>query len=140
MTLNEFQALLERHGGTQANWPTADRLSALQLMIQSEEARQLAFDAQQLDRLIDQAAVPPPDAAWSSSLAQRILVDLPPQPKARPRFAARWWPKLEIPLLYAGCAALGILLNIAFIDIRAETSFRPLMGQRDFISLLPSVL
>lgn len=49
LSLEAFQHLLDRHGGTLARWPETDAQAAHALLAKSPEARALLADAQLLD-------------------------------------------------------------------------------------------
>lgn len=52
MTLDQFTALLDRHGGRQDQWPAAERAAAERLLAVSPEAAAALAEAQRIERFM----------------------------------------------------------------------------------------
>ena len=104
MTLDRFAALVDAYGASPARWPEGERAAAVELMQASAEARRLAEEADQLDRLLDT----PQTAPVTRALQDRILAALAgdaPAPRGSRITLGRWLP--------AGAVACSLLLGLA---------------------------
>jgi hypothetical protein len=84
MTLTQFEALLDRHGGDLSKWPSAERDDAAELLRIDAAAQTLLTQHQQLAALLD--AVPRISA---SPHLRRAIAEVPLQTQAAPSVLAR---------------------------------------------------
>lgn len=91
MTIERFSQLLDAYGGDAKRWPTEERATALQLLEQSNEARQLQQSALTLDNLLDSV----PISSSSTMLRKRILAKIHPM-TSQTQDAWQWLVQLMI--------------------------------------------
>ena len=108
--MQRFEALLDRHGAEQADWPTALREQALTLLDSSEDARRLYDEARLLDDTLDTILVETPQPL---GLKTRILANTPGRDPWLDWFTVRMWRPVVL-----GCLplAVGFAVGANFAD------------------------
>lgn len=108
--LQRFEALLDRHGAEQADWPAALREQALKLLESSEEARRLYDEARLLDDTLDAILV---EAPQPLGLKTRVLGNTPRRDPWLDWFTVRMWRPVVL-----GCLplAVGFAVGANFAD------------------------
>ncbi len=104
-----LRRLLEAYGAEPARWPAAEREAALALLGRSVEAAALRSEAAELDRLLDEAALP----QASPELMAEVLADASLSPWRR--WAVALWPFGPIwkpASALAMAATLGIVVGL----------------------------
>jgi hypothetical protein len=75
MTEEEFEALIDRHGGDPSRWPAAERAAAEQRLAESSKARATLAAMREVEHLLDatRAAAPDPGRilAQATAMLQR---------------------------------------------------------------------
>ena len=116
-SLQRFAEVLEAYGANAQHWPQNERFLLLELIAQSEEAREMLDQAQQLDQLLDQYII----AEADDKLLQRVL-DTIPAPSLFDQILKWLWPEqksliwkpalaVSLPLVF------GILLGSMWIPL-----------------------
>lgn len=80
MSEDEFEAMLDRHGGEVAAWPAARRQAAATLLAGSAAARVLLAETAALERML-RADIPAEDSVAAKRMAARAML----APQASPR-------------------------------------------------------
>ena len=108
--VQRFEALLDRHGAEQADWPTALREQALTLLDSSDDARRLYDEACLLDDTLDAIFV---DAPQPLGLRTRVLANTPRRDPWLDWFTVRIWRPVVL-----GCLplAVGFAVGANFAD------------------------
>ena len=86
--LAAFEAILDRHGGDEARWPSALRERAEGLLASSPEAQAALRDAKQLDATLAEALAAPSPAM---GLGTRIVANAQPRDAWLDWLASRLW-------------------------------------------------
>ena len=86
--IQQFEALLDRHGAEPTDWPAALRERALALVDSSTDAQRLFEDAQLLDRTLDAVL---DDVPRPLGLKTRILANAQPRDPWLDWFTIRIW-------------------------------------------------
>ncbi|MDA0978412.1 MAG: hypothetical protein O3B72_07640, partial [Proteobacteria bacterium] len=79
MEPDRFKVIIETYGSRESGWPDNEREAARQLIAESDEAHQLLASAQQLDRLLDNAAPPVIDTGAITRRIMRQVGQVSPQ-------------------------------------------------------------
>lgn len=98
--LAAFEAMLDRHGGDEARWPSALREQAERLLASSPEAQTVLRDAKQLDAALAEALAAPSPAL---GLGTRIVANAQPRDAWLDWLASRLWRPVSL-----ACAPLLI--------------------------------
>lgn len=98
--LAEFEAVLDRHGGDEARWPSEVREQAKGLLASSPEARAILEDAKQLDAALAVTLAAPSPAM---GLHTRIVANAQPRDAWLDWLASRLWRPVSL-----ACAPLLI--------------------------------
>ena len=120
-----FEALLDRHGAEQADWPAALRQQALKLLESSDDAKRLYDDARLLDDTLDTILV---EAPRPLGLKTRILANTPRRDPWLDWFTVRIWRPVVL-----GCLplALGFAVGANFADDAADLEDQVLIAFAD---------
>ncbi|RTL69968.1 MAG: hypothetical protein EKK41_13205 [Hyphomicrobiales bacterium] len=127
MKLEDFEALLDGHGGDRTRWPLDQRAAANRLLAQDADARRLLAEAQALDSLLDRRPAAGTDL---DALAARIVATAQRSPRlaasapgaalaAKPSVPLRRRGPFEMDsvgigaLLTAASLVLGILIGLS---------------------------
>ena len=119
--LAAFEAMLDRHGGDQARWPSELRERAEGLLASSPEAQAVLRDAKQLDAALAEAlAVPSP----AMGLRARIVANAQPRDVWLDWLTSRLWRPVSLacaPLL-VGFAAGAFTMLEGGVDLLEESA------------------
>lgn len=110
MDIEEFEDLLDRHGEDLTRWPADKQRPALQLLAQSEEAKELLQESEELRNLIGRRPTTAPSGLSDRIVAQALAQGAQAQPQSR-SWALSWWPQPRAFFL-ALCFAAGILAGV----------------------------
>lgn len=120
-----FEALLDRHGAEQADWPAALRQQALKLLESSDDAKRLYDDARLLDDTLDTILVQAPRPL---GLKTRILANTPRRDPWLDWFTVRIWRPVVL-----GCLplAVGFAVGANFADDATDLEDQVLIAFAD---------
>ena len=110
MTLDVFEACLDRHGAFLERWPTAAAAQAERLLATSEEARAQLVEARAIAALLNDAL--PAVTLTTGAVRSRVLADVE-RDRARPR-ALQWFAQGPRILRPIAVAALLIPLCLGY--------------------------
>jgi hypothetical protein len=122
MTLEEFEAALDLHGASIADWPPSEREAAAAVLASSVEARAMLAAAEEVATLLASTRI------GSTTGLDRIVAVATAQPQQRPPR-----PALRLPRgawRYAACVAValtGFALGVAD-GLREATAFEPIIN------------
>lgn len=119
--LAEFEAVLDRHGGDQARWPSELREQAEGLLESSPAARAALEDAKQLDAALAEALAAPSPAM---GLRARIVANAQPRDAWLDWLASRLWRPVSLacaPLL-VGFATGAFTMLESGVDLLEESA------------------
>lgn len=119
--LAEFEAVLDRHGGDEARWPSAVREQAKGLLAASPAARAVLEDAKQLDVALAVALAAPSPAM---GLGARIVANAQPRDAWVDWLASRLWRPVSLacaPLL-VGFAAGAFTMLESGVELLEESA------------------
>ncbi|UAL09537.1 hypothetical protein [Caulobacter segnis] len=106
MSIGRFEALAESYGGEIARWPEGEREAARALLAaHAERLSPVLAAAAQLDRLLDLAPAPAPDAALLGR-----LIAAAPRPTGQAR---RWIAGVGAALGLSAAALAGVAVGVA---------------------------
>ncbi|WP_421759005.1 hypothetical protein [Devosia sp.] len=80
LTLEEFEAALDRDGADLGKWPAQQQVAAMALMAQSAEARQLFESARQVEELLASASGIKAPRGLADRIANFVLRKPPNKP------------------------------------------------------------
>ena len=123
--VQRFEALLDRHGAEQADWPTALREQALKLLASSDDAKRLYDEARLLDGTLDTILV---EAPRPLGLKTRILANTPRRDPWLDWFTVRIW---RLVVLSCLPLALGFAVGANFADDATDLEDQVLIAFAD---------
>ncbi len=132
--LAEFRKLLDRHGSRPEDWPAEKREELQRLCAEDPQARNLLAEAEALDALMRETAVPPAAPDLTARLLQRAVSATqnagapapPPQAANDNRQVMRW--------LAAGWLAASLLIGI-WLGLSGRIVMPPpLTGEADVVA------
>jgi len=141
MTLEEFEAALDLHGASVADWPDAERSGAATVLAQSAEARAILAAAEEVATLLATTRATWPAAArpghargptghgtGDGTGTDRIMAIATAMPQQRPAAAGLRLPRAG--WRYAACVAVAVIgFALGVTDgLRQAVPFSPIMA------------
>lgn len=116
MTMDDFEAMLARHGADAHDWPLEARAAATALLRTSAEARTLLEDARAVDRLLRDLPAPKAPARLKGDILARVnaeIVDRAAGPARSRGFWRRFWPQM---VGFAVASLLGVMVGVRTVS------------------------
>ena len=130
LSLDRFRAIVDSYGASPDRWPEAERVGALALMGESEEAREMRDAAARLDGVLRQLTPPAPSRVLLESLRQRWLQGTAPREAAPAGRQRSGW---RLPMVWpiGRLAAFATVALVAFaVGLSVPSPLRTGAGTR----------